>query len=60
MWRDIVGSVISASREPPTNLPIGQPWQMVTIVILEVPVSTNAPCNPRLFYQPRLVLGVKK
>ena len=29
------------SRAPLTNLPIGRPWQMVAIDILQVPVSTN-------------------
>ena len=29
------------SRAPLANLPIGRPWQMVAIDILEVPVSTN-------------------
>ena len=28
-------------RAPLMNLPIGQPWQMIAIDILEVPVSTN-------------------
>ena len=28
-------------RAPLTNMPIGQPWQMIAVDILEVPLSTN-------------------
>lgn len=31
----------SPTRAPPTNVPIGRPWEMIAVDILEVPVSCN-------------------